>query len=191
MRSREFEKKGVLNASLEVFWKKGFFNTSIEDLTKATGVSRSGLYGAFESKHGLFLATIDFYEEMIVDQIMGKLEKSNEGVSGIKNAFQDVAKVSEELGRLGCLVCNTSSEVSQSNKHIEKKVIGFHKRVRNAFWNSLKIAKSKGELKKSVNIDELADYLLGTFQGLAHAIRSPMSMNAIQNYVKLSLQVLN
>ncbi len=190
MRTREFDKSEVLKASLEVFWKKGYFDTSIEDLTKATGVSRSGLYGEFESKRGLFLATIDLYEEIIVNQIMGRLEKSGEGLSGIEKAFIDVMQAAKNMGKLGCLICNTSSEAAPSDKGFEKRVSGFHQRIRSAFLAALKIAKKSGELSRSTDIEALADYLLGAFQGLAHAIRSPMTSDAIENFAKIALTAL-
>ena len=61
-RSREFNPKEALEKAMYVFWQKGYINTSIDDLVQATGVSRFGLYDEFGSKHGLFLASLDYYQ---------------------------------------------------------------------------------------------------------------------------------
>ena len=47
----------VLNAQ-QVFYKKGFVLTSISDVCKATGCSRTTLYTYFESKENLYLAVV-------------------------------------------------------------------------------------------------------------------------------------
>lgn len=177
-------------ASLGVFWKKGYFDASIEDLTRATGVSRSGLYGEFRSKRGIFLATIDFYESQIVDRIMGRLEGSGEGIAGIERAFADVMQAARNGGRLGCLVCNASSEAASMDGELRTKVTDFHDRVRGAFLGALGIAEGKGELPGGSDVGALADYLLGAFQGLAHAIRSPMPIEAVGNFAAISLMPL-
>ncbi|WP_243466056.1 helix-turn-helix domain-containing protein [Sodalis glossinidius] len=46
-RHKQFDECEALDAALTVFWQKGYEGASFEDLTKATGVARPGLYAAF------------------------------------------------------------------------------------------------------------------------------------------------
>ena len=59
-RPLEFERLIVLEIAMQVFWSKGFAGTSVNDLTKAMGISKSSMYGAFGDKHSIFLEAIDF-----------------------------------------------------------------------------------------------------------------------------------
>jgi AcrR family transcriptional regulator len=47
--------------ALPVFWKHGFADASLQELEKATGVNKSGLYSEFSGKEELFLESLRFY----------------------------------------------------------------------------------------------------------------------------------
>src|ERR1700688_2767314 len=53
-RPKNFSREGVLEKALPVFWKYGFADTSLQELEKATGVNKSGLYAEFANKGELF-----------------------------------------------------------------------------------------------------------------------------------------
>lgn len=48
---------------MPVFWKQGFADTSLQDLERATGVNKSGLYSEFRDKEDLFVACLRHYLE--------------------------------------------------------------------------------------------------------------------------------
>src|SRR6202046_2103342 len=56
-----FSREGVLEKALPVFWKHGFSDASLQELEKATGVNKSGLYAEFSGKEELFLESRRFY----------------------------------------------------------------------------------------------------------------------------------
>src|SRR6202165_2605504 len=62
-RPKNFSREGVLEKALPVFWKHGFADTSLQDLEKATGVNKSGLYTEFRDKEDLFVACLRHYLE--------------------------------------------------------------------------------------------------------------------------------
>ncbi len=48
---------------MPVFWKHGFADTSLQELERATGVNKSGLYTEFRDKEDLFVACLRHYLE--------------------------------------------------------------------------------------------------------------------------------
>jgi TetR/AcrR family transcriptional regulator, copper-responsive repressor len=60
-RPKNFNRKGVLDKALPVFWKYGFADTSLQKLEKATGVNKSGLYAEFADKGDLYLESLRHY----------------------------------------------------------------------------------------------------------------------------------
>jgi AcrR family transcriptional regulator len=60
-RPKNFSREGVLEKALPVFWKHGFADASLQELEKATGVNKSGLYSEFSGKEELFLESLRFY----------------------------------------------------------------------------------------------------------------------------------
>jgi TetR/AcrR family transcriptional regulator, copper-responsive repressor len=62
-RPKNFSREEVLAKAMPVFWKHGFADTSLQDLERATGVNKSGLYTEFQDKEDLFLACLRHYLE--------------------------------------------------------------------------------------------------------------------------------
>jgi len=60
-RAKNFSREEVLEKAMPVFWKHGFADTSLQDLERATGVNKSGLYTEFRDKEDLFLACLRRY----------------------------------------------------------------------------------------------------------------------------------
>jgi AcrR family transcriptional regulator len=62
-RPKNFRREEVLEKAMPVFWKHGFADTSLQDLERATGVNKSGLYTEFRDKEDLFVACLRHYLE--------------------------------------------------------------------------------------------------------------------------------
>jgi len=58
-RPREFDRNLVLEKAMQVFWSQGYEATSLTDLARSMGLSKSSLYDTFGSKHDLFLEFIN------------------------------------------------------------------------------------------------------------------------------------
>jgi AcrR family transcriptional regulator len=62
-RPKKFRREEVLEKAMAVFWTRGFSDTSLQDLERATGVNKSGLYTEFRDKEDLFVACLRHYLE--------------------------------------------------------------------------------------------------------------------------------
>jgi AcrR family transcriptional regulator len=60
-RPKNYSREEVLEKALPVFWKRGFSGTSLQDLERATGVNKSGLYSEFRDKKDLFVESLRYY----------------------------------------------------------------------------------------------------------------------------------
>ncbi|MBE0367586.1 TetR/AcrR family transcriptional regulator [Pseudoalteromonas sp. MMG013] len=62
MRSAEFDKEYVLRQAMTTFMQYGYNKTSMQMLTKATGLHPGSIYCAFKNKKGLLLGAIQQYQ---------------------------------------------------------------------------------------------------------------------------------
>lgn len=190
-RNREFEPKDALEKAMLVFWQKGYTDTSIDDLVNATGVSRYGLYGEFGSKHGLFLASLDHYQETAVNAYFGIVEQSGAAMAEITLYFDTLLNwYSQPAGKLGCLMCNSATEVAPHDKSVQKKVKGALDRMTTGFATALLNAKKRGEIKSNLDVKQAADFLTGVLLGASVMVRSGASKQMIGNTIKMSLASL-
>src|SRR5690349_8376125 len=60
-RPRTFDKEKALDIVLDLFRKKGFENTSLEDIASALDLKKTSLYAAFGNKERLFLDALHAY----------------------------------------------------------------------------------------------------------------------------------
>ena len=62
-RSKEFNEERALAAAVDVFWRQGYENTSLEALMREMGIARQSLYDTFGDKRALYLKAMVFYRE--------------------------------------------------------------------------------------------------------------------------------
>lgn len=74
-RPRNFDRNDALDRALDLFWKHGYDNTSMADLSAAMELRPPSIYAAFGSKEGLFEEVVDRYVERIGSGIWGDLDR--------------------------------------------------------------------------------------------------------------------
>src|ERR1700692_4581222 len=107
-RPRNFSREGVLEKALPVFWKHGFADASLQELEKATGVNKSGLYSEFSGKEELFLASLRFYLDRVAQ--IGMLMVEPLGWNNIEQFLKLGPRNAE--GQKGCFAVSSMREVA-------------------------------------------------------------------------------
>ena len=59
----------VLDAALEIFTQQGYSDTAIDEIARASGTSKGGLYFHFPSKQALFLALLDEASVALLERV--------------------------------------------------------------------------------------------------------------------------
>lgn len=97
-----------------VFWKKGYEATSLEDLTKAMGLSRSSFYAAFESKQALFLRALENYSRSGLRNLKDVADTAQGNpVEAMMQALSD-----PQGGSKGCMLVNCVTELAPHDKDV-------------------------------------------------------------------------
>ena len=73
-RSEETEKR-IIRAALELFVRKGYHGTSINDITRKIGLTKGALYSHFRSKGELFLRIIDEFKTRFIGEMMSTVNE--------------------------------------------------------------------------------------------------------------------
>ena len=163
-RKKQYIETEVIDKAMRLFWRNGYENTSVRMLEKEMGINQFSIYASFKNKEGVFLQSIKHYNTEI-KQITDTLEKSNNGVLGIKKYFYDFLEFSKENAIYkGCLVTNTVNEIKENNNpEIMAELKKFSSNIRNKFVRNLK----QDDLKGEKIIEQQADYLMNGLLGLS------------------------
>lgn len=190
-RSREFEPEQALQKAMELFWLKGYSNTSMDELVKHTGVSLQGLYTTFGNKKSIFLAALDRYSQTSVAQLLKNLQRPDAGLKEIRGFFQAFVRAAEEPdSKRGCFMCNTAIEMAPHDRPSRAKVDGHFDRMRSRFCRALKNARKRREIGRRVDPEKTADYLQGMALGILVLVRSGAGRRPVRNMVEIALTAL-
>ena len=78
-RSLQYDPDKALNTAMQLFWRKGYELTSLQDLLRATRLSKSSFYQAFKSKSELFKRSIQSYKSQLTDNLQLQLKQAGSG----------------------------------------------------------------------------------------------------------------
>lgn len=139
----------------------------MDDLVKATVVSRHGIYAEFGGKKGLFLACFDRYQELVVTPAFSSVERPGATLADVAAYFETQIALAEDMGLPGpgCFVANAATEMAPHDADVRARVDAHNCRLREGFRNALFTTRT---LKTSTDNDvaEMADALLMFATGL-------------------------
>lgn len=179
-RKKQYIEEDVLEKAMNLFWIKGYENTSMQMLEKEMGINKFSIYSSFGSKNGLFVESLKLYREK-VSKITNELEASSAGVLAIKQYFYKFLKLSAGKGfGKGCLITNTLNEIDkETDKDIVVQVENFRDDLKRIFFNKLMFE----SVENSKIVEKQADYLLISMIGLSSASRICIDTQ-LENYIE-------
>jgi TetR/AcrR family transcriptional regulator, transcriptional repressor for nem operon len=161
-KSKSHTRDELIDKAMWLFWWNGFEATSMDDLVKATGVSRHGIYQESSGKEGLFLACLDNYASVIVTPAFEGVERDGADIESIRTYFELQIRNGEQAGLPGpgCLMANSLTEVAPRNAKIASAVAKHNSRLLLGFNAAL----SNTAAKSGRPVDQ------GEIAGLAHML---------------------
>lgn len=170
-RPREFDTEELLDRAGLAFLEDGLQLTSMRHLEDLTGVKQVSLYNAFGSKEGLFLAAFDRYTERVA--AAQKLHLDDRGLDGIESFVKAIVSTDSPLplAHFGCLIVNTALVAGSAGPAIKSRVQEFRQQMHARFVGALTRAKARHKLKRGLNVDQCAEFVLSAVWGIFVTIR--------------------
>jgi len=153
---------------LELFYKKGYYNTSIDDILKSLELSKGAFYHHFESKEEFFISII---QNLMVQKVYGMLieplENRDDPFSAIGECFENALLTAENNSMdQGFILGNFMSEFNGRNPEIMKYLSDLYKVWEVNMVTLLQKGKLNGYLDRHVDIEGVATYLIASFMGV-------------------------
>ncbi|MFG3102753.1 TetR/AcrR family transcriptional regulator [Streptomyces sp. NPDC048182] len=110
---KQFDMDAALDAAMIQFWRDGYADTSVDDLSRATGLNRSSIYSSLGDKDTLFLRCLDLYAARYGEKYDAALScAASEPVAAVR-AFFDVTleRIADPELPDGCLIAQSAMAV--------------------------------------------------------------------------------
>ncbi len=166
-RSQETEKK-IIQSALELFVRKGYHGTSINNITQKVGLTKGALYSHFSSKGELLLRIIDEYRTHFLSKMMQAVtEYQGDAVEKLHRAISFNSKFAMENQDLCIFLTFLTTELSAD--------VDFEPPLRNVYQEYQKFISQliqrgihQGLFKKGLDPDLAALTFMALHDGVLH-----------------------
>jgi len=158
-RPKQYVRSSVVESAMQLFWTRGYMNTSLSDLVQYTGINRVSLYNEFGNKQGLFLAALDLYFD-IATSWLEPLIAPDAGLEQLVEWFERTISGLEEEDWRGGMMVNAAAELAAANTEVRERTERHFRRVHEVFAVVLRNANDRGVLRPGIDIDGVAGALL-------------------------------
>lgn len=172
----------VLDKTMHLFWEKGYFNTSIDEVIEVTGFNRRAIYNYFGNKYDLFLAVLKRYRAEITPLLTAPLKNTAGGLAAIEDFFSQFAYLNESNLPCGCFLIATGSDSSSHDIEVAKFVRLFSDELRELFKNCLSCVLDN-QRSTTFNRETIADFLVVNVFGIMTLHRTHAPIDTIINSI--------
>lgn len=116
-RPRAFDRSAALLAARDLFWARGYEATSLDDLLRAMGISRSSFYATFGSKREALKAALTVYTEASLAQLHAEIAAAPDRQTALVRAVAALCDTGG--GRRGCFFANCLTEFGAVDPEID------------------------------------------------------------------------
>jgi TetR/AcrR family transcriptional repressor of nem operon len=188
-RKKDFDEDELLEKAVNLFWGKGYYATSAQDLVDALGINRSSLYNTYTDKRTLFIKSLRRYQDKQTGAVLTLLNNADDVYEVIKGIFERIIQESIESDlRKGCFMVNTAIELSRHDTGIKDLVNLNNASVVNALAKALKKGQQSSQIKGDA--EAIAQFIFNNINGLRVAARSGADENTLRGIAQITLRSL-
>ena len=162
----QIDRAAAVRKAADVFWRRGYVATSLNDLELATGMGKGSFYAAFGSKQALFESIVESYHQRSV-AVIREVGESKQGLAALEEFLRlTMIDVPDAKRRRGCLLVNSVVELDGVHSQLYRRVRGYLLKLEGACLAWLEEARAAGELRADLAPSALAPLVASLLHGL-------------------------
>ena len=186
-------KEKVIDSAQKLFHLNGFQNTSIDDILKSTGVTKSNLYYHFKSKEDLGLLILEKrirdYERKFFSDTLEDYSLSPE--RRLKKYYKKVTAYHEDLKcKNGCPFGNLALEMSDSNEKFRSRLSEFFSHWQKIIEKCIKDGIKLGEFRSDISPRIISQLILSHLEGAILLAKTQRSITPLSTGSKTIMKLI-
>lgn len=176
-----FNRKQLVAQVMELFWEHGYSNLSLNEVARATGLTRASLYNAFETKEALFLEVFEQYLAQSPEAILADLGDGDPVGPALYRFFDTISTMlATDSKHRGCLAVNCMTEQLPDDSVLRRALAGMQDKKRGLFKMLMQKAIARKELPDGTDAQVMANVLQAFFNGLSIFSKNGASAEELQ-----------
>jgi TetR/AcrR family transcriptional repressor of nem operon len=189
-RAREFDVDEALDRAMDLFWRRGYAATSLQDLLTELGIGSGSLYAAFGSKDKLYQLALERYSRRHAAETAARLESGSDVRSALRAVLTEIVEADLADPGRGCMVVNAVTERASEPVSTETALAAI-RGVETAIAGALERARARGEISPEKDPAQLARLLTTLVQGLRVVGQARTGREFVEDVVSAALGLLD
>ena len=159
---REDTRHRILSTASDLFYRKGYNLTGINEIIDMSGIAKATLYSHFRSKEDVLLAYLDYRDQELLTSIKAYCNKKAKGNKRLIATLEFLVPFFEHEDFNGCWCIRAVAEVPVENKKVRNKI----KRSKERFLGFVQelVDDNRSDLTKSKR-EKLARHIYLLYEG--------------------------
>ncbi|MEW6388564.1 MAG: TetR/AcrR family transcriptional regulator [Thermodesulfobacteriota bacterium] len=165
----DLTRQNIIEKSMQLFSVKGYFNTSIDSIVKAAGLTKGGLYGHFRNKEEIWYAVYDECVRIWKGIIFQGVRELSDPLARLHRVMENSLKNYLGAGVFagGCFLCNSLVDLAGQSPAMSNHVLKGFQAFSALLRQWLEEAEQKGMLRDGLNLQEIATFMVVSLNGAA------------------------
>ena len=186
-------KARILASAKELIHENGFQQTSVDEILKKSGVTKSNFYYHFKSKEELGLIILErfisLYEtdvliKTLANKCLGPYERLVEFYSSVKTFHRDLQNPK------GCPFGNMAIEMSGANENFREKLSAFFNSWEKIIEECIDEGMSTGDFRSDLSPGAIAQLILSHLEGAIMMVKTHRSLEPLSSGSETILRLL-
>ncbi|WP_448046343.1 TetR family transcriptional regulator C-terminal domain-containing protein [Bradyrhizobium liaoningense] len=187
MAKRSF-KEDILEAGLRVMLRKGYAAASVRDVVAEAGVPQGSFTNHFRSKEAFSRDVLDLYFQHVRDLVSLALDDESLKPRQRLQRYLHIitGRLESDDFKRGCLIGDFSLEAAPVSEMLRARLSEIFLEWRDRFADCIREAQSSGEIDATFTPEDLADFLLSSWEGAIMRMKVERSSVALERFQKIA-----
>ncbi|MCM4165931.1 MULTISPECIES: TetR/AcrR family transcriptional regulator [unclassified Arenibacter] len=158
----------IQTTGLELFYQRGYFNTSLDDILKELSLSKGAFYYHFQSKEEYFISIVqNLLFRKVYSSLIEPIEGQEDPLNKIVVCFDDALETAEHnFLDYGFVLSNFITEFNGKNPDIMNYLQDILKVWEVNLVTALQKGKTDGYVNRHIDSEAVATYLISSYIGI-------------------------
>jgi TetR/AcrR family transcriptional regulator, transcriptional repressor for nem operon len=173
-------------------FRTGYHGTSVRDVTTAAGAPQGSFTNHFRSKEAFASEVLDRYFEITRALVAEALDDTSLTPRAQLKRYLDIITgrlEADGYGR-GCLIGDLSLEATGSSEMLRARLAAIFAEWRMPFAACIRDAQTSGEIASDFEPEELADFLIASWQGAILRMKVDRNPEALERFKTIAFQTV-
>lgn len=190
-RTKAFDRNEVLIKAMNLFWKKGYHATSIQDLVDHLGINRGSIYATFIGKDELYQEAVLLYRSQNAEKLNTFLSEYDSVKEGIHSLMiRNLDQVKCDPDKKGCFMVNCSSEYIPTHASAKNIVEGNRKIFITTLSKYIQSGIATGELNTETKPESLANLIYTFINGMMVVSKTSKDYSELTRSINMIMELL-